>query len=239
MSKPYVKVQDLGHIIYQEAWDLQKELVADAIAVKRANRNLPEGQQQEQNHFFLFCEHPHVYTLGRSGAIENLLLNNQELQNKGVEFFKINRGGDITYHGPGQVVGYPIFDLDHFFTDIHKYVRFIEEAVIRTLAEYDINGDRIKGLSGVWLKADEKGPDRKICALGIHLSRWVTQHGFALNANTDLDFFDYIVPCGIKNKAVTSMAQELGHEVDLTEVKRKLIYHFQALFNFNIIAQEI
>lgn len=235
MSKPLVHVRDLGSMIYEEAWDLQKELVANAIQIKRGNRNLPEGDKKEQHHHFLFCEHPPVYTLGRSGALENLLLDNQSLKDKGVQFFKINRGGDITFHGPGQIVGYPILDLDYFFSDVHKYVRYIEEAVMRTLAEYHILGDRIEGMSGVWIKADEKGPDRKICALGIHLSRWVTQHGFALNANTDMTFFDHIVPCGIKNKAVTSMAEELNQVIDLTEVKGKLIKHFARLFEFEPI----
>jgi len=206
--------------------------MSEVIGIKRANRDA--ATQTSQKHYFLYCEHPHVYTLGRSGSMDNLLLSEEELTEKNIEFYKINRGGDITYHGPGQIVAYPILDLDCFFTDIHRFVRYIEEAVIRTLAEYDVQGERIEGLSGVWLKADDKRPDRKICAIGIHLSRWVTMHGFAFNIQTDLQYFNYIVPCGITNKAVTSLEIELEKAVDLNEVKKKLNRHFSELFGFEL-----
>ena len=225
-----VILNDLGKISYRKAWDLQQELMAEVIDIKRIKRDAVVPTPQK--HYFLYCEHPHVYTLGRSGSLDNLLLSEQELAEKSIEFYKINRGGDITYHGPGQIVGYTILDLDCFFTDIHRFVRYIEEAVIRTLVEYGVKGERIEGLSGVWLKADEKRPDRKICAIGIHLSRWVTMHGFAFNIQTDLAYFNYIVPCGITNKAVTSLEMELGKAVDLIEVKEKLNRHFAELFGF-------
>jgi len=227
-----VILKNLGEVSYQTAWDLQQELMAEVIAIKRANRDA--AVQTTQRHYFLYCEHPHVYTLGRSGSMDNLLLSESELSDKGIEFYKINRGGDITYHGPGQIVGYPILDLDCFFTDIHRFVRYIEEAVIRTLAEYDVKGERLEGLSGVWLKANENQPDRKICAIGIHLSRWVTMHGFAFNIQTDLEYFKYIVPCGITNKTVTSLEMELGKAVDLGEVSTKLNQHFSELFEFEL-----
>ena len=208
--------------------------MTEVINIKRANRDA--AMPIAQKHYFLYCEHPHVYTLGRSGSMDNLLLSEEELNEKNIEFYKINRGGDITYHGPGQIVGYPILDLDCFFTDIHRFVRYIEEAVIRTLAEYDIKGERIEGLSGVWLKATENQPDRKICAIGIHLSRWVTMHGFAFNIQTDLQYFKYIVPCGITNKTVTSLEMELGRAIDLKEVKEKLNRHFSELFDFELMS---
>ena len=231
-----VVFKDLNRISYQEAWDYQSKLRDGIIAVKRQNWGLEkEGKDPlPTGHYLLFCEHPPVYTLGKSGSPGNLLLNEKGLQEKGVEFFKTNRGGDITFHGPGQIVGYPVFDLDHFFTDVHKYVRYLEESVIRTLAEYDIEGFRIKEYTGVWLP--EKGilPKRKICAIGVHLSRWVTMHGFALNINTDLSYFRHIIPCGIdeKDKDVTSLAIELGHEINIQEVKEKLKFHFAQLFGF-------
>ncbi len=229
-----VILNDLGKISYHKAWDLQQELMAEVIGIKRANRDA--ATPSPQKHYFLYCEHPHVYTLGRSGSMDNLLLSEEELNKKNIEFYKINRGGDITYHGPGQIVGYPILDLDCFFTDIHRFVRYIEEAVIRTLAEYDIQGERIEGMSGVWLKADDQRPDRKICAIGIHLSRWVTMHGFAFNIQTDLQYFNYIVPCGITNKTVTSLEMELGKAVNLNEVKEKLNRHFSELFDFELMS---
>lgn len=223
---------------YQEAWNLQTELQQASIAHKLALRKLEEAARAEQQrkHHLLFCEHPHVYTLGKSGSADHLLLNELGLKEKGVTFFKINRGGDITYHGPGQIVGYPIFDLDGFFTDVHKYVRFIEEAVIRTLGDYGLAGKRIKGFTGVWLEASEGQPKRKICAIGVHLSRWVSMHGFAFNINTDLKYFDYIVPCGItdKDKVVTSLERELGTTIDLEEVKQRLKGHFAELFDFEL-----
>ncbi len=236
-SLPKVCVADLGRIDYQKAWDYQHVLQKQIIDNKLANRELDRAERQMAAHHFLFCEHEPVYTLGKSGKLDHLLLNEQGLAEKGVQFYKINRGGDITYHGPGQVVGYPILDLDEFFTDVHQYVRYIEEAIIRTLAEYGIRGKREKGFTGVWLEADEVLPKRKICAIGVHLSRWVTMHGFALNVNTDLKYFNFIIPCGIRthDKAVTSMALELGKAVDMEAVKTKIIRHFAELFEFEIV----
>jgi lipoyl(octanoyl) transferase len=228
-----VKYLDLGTIDYQEAWDLQTELFEGIIARKLENRTLPAEEQIQQVSYLLFCEHPHVYTLGRNGAEENMLLDEAALAEKGASFVKINRGGDITYHGFGQIVGYPLLDLDEFFTDIGRYIRFMEEMVIRTLADYGIESGRIAGQSGVWL--DWEAPTaRKICAVGVHLSRWVTMHGFAFNINTKLDYFNNIIPCGISDKGVTSLAQELGYEIDLGEVKLKLLQHFKDLFDAEI-----
>ncbi len=221
--------RDLGLIDYQEAWDLQTRLFQEVIDRKLSNRKVEEHLQQEQFHYLLFCEHPHVYTLGRNGKEEHLLLNEVALAEKKASFHKINRGGDITYHGFGQIVGYPILDLDEFFTDIGRYVRFLEEMVIRMLNDYGINGERIKGLSGVWIGVGTPR-ERKICAIGVHLSRWTTMHGFALNVNTDLSYFNNIIPCGIDNKAVTSMANELGAAVDIEAVKEQLKEHFSVLF---------
>jgi len=232
-----VTYQYLGLMDYQQAWDYQKELMQAVIQRKLKNRHLspdhPEFQQQQ--HYLLFCHHPPVYTLGKSGSSDNLLLNQNQLKQAGVSFYKINRGGDITYHGPGQVVGYPIFDLDLFFTDIHRYVRSLEEVIIRTLADYGIQGGRIKGFTGVWLEGTGgSDPNRKICAIGVHLSRWVTMHGFALNVNTNLKYFNNIIPCGIQDqdKTVTSMQQELGKKIDTEEVMAKLKYHFAQIFGF-------
>lgn len=227
-----VIVKDLGKIGYQKAWDYQHELHAVLVAAKRANREISNPHSQQ--HHFLFCDHPPVYTLGKSGSKENLLLSDEEIQQKSIEFFKINRGGDITYHGPGQIVGYPIFDLDCFFTDVHKYVRYIEEAIILMLADFGIEGKRIKGYTGVWLDETKDLKKRKICAIGVHLSRWVTMHGFALNVNTDLTYFSHIIPCGIEDndKEVTSMAKELGKEVDEQKVKERIVHYFAKLFNF-------
>lgn len=228
--------QDLGTISYQAAWDYQTERLKEVIDLKLKNRKLPteSSQRAVSTHYLLLCEHLPVYTLGKSGSIDHLLLNNQQLEEQGFEFFKINRGGDITYHGPGQVVGYPIFDLEKFFTDIHRYVRYLEEVVIRTLAEYGIEGRRIEGFTGVWLQEKTDSPKRKICAIGVHLSRWVTMHGFAFNVNSNLSHFKNIVPCGIDDgdKDVTSLAQELGYEVDIEEVKSKIKRHFADLFGF-------
>ena len=225
----------LGLIDYPQAWDLQEKLFAEVVAVKIANRGVaPESQTPTPNHL-LFCQHPHVYTLGKSGKPENLLLNEEGLGEVQASFYKINRGGDITYHGPGQLVGYPILDLDNFFTDIHRYMRTLEEAIIRTLATYGLDAGRIEGLTGVWLdhetqrNAARQNP-RKICALGVKASRWVTMHGFALNVNTDLDYFNHIVPCGIDDKAVTSMQRELGKVIDMREVEEKLKTHLAELF---------
>ena len=224
--------EDLGTKDYKATWEYQ-ELLFDAILkTKRQNRD-KKLNNPTQNHF-LFVEHPHVYTLGKSGDFNNLLLNEAQLKEKGASFYKINRGGDITYHGPGQVVGYPILDLDNFFTDIHKYMRLLEEAVIRTLAEYGLNGKRSADETGVWFGVGTPF-NRKICALGVRSSRWVTMHGFALNVNTDLGYFDNIIPCGIRGKAVTSMQAELGKPIDLQEVKTKILKHFAVLFNVKFI----
>lgn len=228
--------EDLGLISYREAWDYQARQQRAIIDRKLANRQRSkEGRPLEPSgHRLIFCEHPPVYTLGKSGSMDHLLLNETELEQQGFEFFKINRGGDITYHGPGQIVGYPLFDLDEFFTDVHRYVRYLEEAVIRTIAEYGLAGQRVDGYTGVWLQATEELPERKICAIGVHLSRWVTLHGFAFNVNTDLSHFDHIVPCGIadKDKAVTSLARELGRPMPIEAVKSKLKAHFAGLFGY-------
>lgn len=231
-----VVFKDLSTISYKDAWDFQGQLRDGIIAIKQQNRDLAKEDKDllPIQHYLLFCEHPPVYTLGKSGSSDNLLLNEKGLQEKGVEFFKTNRGGDITFHGPGQIVGYPIFDMEGFFTDVHRYVRYLEEAVILTLAEYGIEGFRIKEYTGVWLPEKGMLPKRKICAIGVHLSRWVTMHGFAFNINTDLSYFRHIIPCGIneKDKDVTSLAFELGKKIDINEVKSKLKTHFANLFGF-------
>jgi lipoyl(octanoyl) transferase len=238
---------DLGLVDYKQAWDYQERLFNEIVALKIENRKLaqashnpelptPDSQlptsdsQLPTPNYLLFCEHPHVYTLGNSGNKEHLLINEQQLGEKNATYYKINRGGDITYHGPGQIVGYPILDLDNFFTDIHKYLRYLEEMVIRMLAEYDIVAGRSKGETGVWLDVENPLKARKICAMGVRASRWVTMHGFALNVNVDLGYFGNIVPCGIVDKAVTSMDKELGYKVDESEVKQKLKKHFADLF---------
>tara|TARA_S200000501_G_scaffold334185_1_gene338075 strand:+ start:128 stop:832 length:705 start_codon:yes stop_codon:yes gene_type:complete len=231
-----VKYINLGLIDYKEAWAYQEKLFQAIIDIKRANRKrenegLPTEQTQSK---LIFCEHPHVFTLGKSGKQAHLLVNEEELVKKGAKFYKINRGGDITYHGPGQLVGYPIFDLDHFFTDIHKYLRYLEEAVILTLEEYNIKAGRIKGATGVWLDWDNPKA-RKICALGVRSSRWVTMHGFAFNVNSELDYFSNIIPCGINDKAVTSLKKELGREVDLNEVIIKIKRHLEQLFEMTLV----
>jgi len=225
-----VKYIDLGLMDYKQAWDYQEKLFTEVVQIKSANRSFPLNMRETTPNYFLFCEHPHVYTLGKSGSETNLLVNEQQLKQNNATYYKINRGGDITYHGPGQIVGYPILDLDNFFTDIHKYLRFLEEMVIRTLAEYNIESARSKGETGVWLDADNPLKARKICAMGVRASRWVTMHGFALNVNVDLSYFGNIIPCGIKDKAVTSLQKELGRKVDEQEVKQKLKTHFENLF---------
>ncbi|MDD7888197.1 lipoyl(octanoyl) transferase LipB [Flavivirga sp. 57AJ16] len=223
-----IALQDLGFKDYKQTWDYQEMLFKDIVDTKIKNRR-EEAGLQTKNHF-LFVEHPHVYTLGKSGDLSHLLLNEEQLITKGATFYKINRGGDITYHGPGQVVGYPILDLENFFTDIHKYLRFLEEMIILTLAEYGLKAARSKGETGVWLDVDTPFA-RKICAMGVRASRWVTMHGFALNVNTNLGYFDHIIPCGIRGKAVTSLNVELGvKEVDMSAVKEKLLKHFMHLF---------
>ena len=223
---------DWGLIDYQEAWDRQEKIFQDTVAIKTQNRT-NQTELQTPN-FLVFCEHPHVYTLGKSGHPENLLLDKKGLQEKQATYYKINRGGDITYHGPGQIVGYPILDLDNFFTDIHLYLRTLEEAIILTLKDYGIEAGRYPGFTGVWLDADNEKA-RKICAMGVRCSRWVTMHGFAFNVNADLDYFNNIVPCGIDDKAVTSMQQELGEELDMTAIKMRLMAHIADLFQMQII----
>jgi lipoyl(octanoyl) transferase len=222
-----VTLIDLGLKDYKETWVYQEELFQSIIDVKIDNRR--NDLKNATSNYFLFVEHPHVYTLGKSGDMSNLLLNEEQLKAKGATFYKINRGGDITYHGPGQLVGYPILDLDNFFTDIHKYLRFLEEVIIKTLAEYGIESERSEGETGVWLDVGTPFA-RKICALGVRTSRWVTMHGFALNVNANLGYFDNIIPCGIKGKAVTSMEAELDKKIPLAEVKGKISTHFKELF---------
>jgi lipoyl(octanoyl) transferase len=210
--------RDLPGIRYKQAWDLQTGLFNSIVATKVKNRDLPVHEQQPTQNFLLFCEHTPVYTLGKSGFMENLLLSETQLKERDIDFFHINRGGDITYHGPGQLTGYPIFDLENFYTDIGKYLRNMEEAIIHTIAEYGLEGGRIPGMTGVWLDWEDERKARKICAIGVHASRWVTMHGFGFNIKTDLSYFDHIVPCGIKDKGVTSLEKEVG-PVDMEEVK--------------------
>jgi len=229
-----VRYVNLGLIDYQKAWDFQTEKFEEIVQRKLENRNLDPENRLEQMHYLIFCEHPHVYTLGRNGKEDHLLLDENQLAAKDASFVKINRGGDITYHGPGQIVGYPLLDLDEFFTDIGKYIRFLEEMIIRTLAEYEIIAGRIDGQSGVWLDID-KATARKICAVGVHLSRWTTMHGFAFNINTELNYFNNIVPCGIVDKGVTSMEIELGRKIDMEEVRQKLLKHFKDLFEAELV----
>ena len=227
-----VGFQDLGLIDYRKCWDYQEELFAEILAVKSANRK--ENKTDITQNHLLFCEHPHVYTLGKSGDEKNLLVNEDYLKSRGATFHKINRGGDITYHGPGQIVGYPILDLDNFFTDIHKYLRFLEEAIILTLKEYGLESKRSPGETGVWFDVGTPKA-RKICALGVKSSRWATMHGFAFNINADLSYFGNIIPCGIVDKQVTSMQKELRREMDMEEVKTKLKSHLVCLFEMKII----
>ena len=238
-----VEVRDLGLVEYQATWDEQERLFAQIMDQKLHNRTRPDDAQSPTSNYLLFCEHPHVYTLGTSGHPDNLLVDQDRLINElGATFFKIRRGGDITYHGPGQLIGYPILDLDNFFTDIHRYMRLLEESIILTLADYGLNAGRIDGLTGVWLDynggpARTAGPPRKICAMGVKASRWVTMHGFALNVNTDLSYFNHIVPCGITDKGVTSMAAELGRIVPLADVAGHVRQHMGKLFEMELIRE--
>ncbi|MES2456585.1 MAG: lipoyl(octanoyl) transferase LipB [Bacteroidota bacterium] len=226
-----VEFIDWGLIDYQQGWDKQEAFFEKTVVVKTANRT--NGTNVATPNYLIFCEHPHVYTLGKSGHPENLLLDEQGLKDKSAVYYKINRGGDITYHGPGQIVGYPILDLDNFFTDIHLYLRTLEEAIILTLQEYGIQAGRYPGFTGVWIDADNERA-RKISAMGVRCSRWVTMHGFAFNVNADLDYFKNIVPCGIDDKDVTSMERELGHALDIEEVKGKLKIHLATLFGMEL-----
>jgi lipoyl(octanoyl) transferase len=232
----FVQFQDLGQMPYRSAWDYQTQLHRGLLEHKRSNKHLRAGHYPQQ-HYLLFVEHPPVYTLGKSGAEKNLLLTETELLEKGIEYFPINRGGDITFHGYGQIVGYPILDLEWFFCDVHRYVRSIEEVIIRTVAEYGLEAFRIKEYTGVWVNRQQPFSGvAKLCAIGVHLSRWVTLHGWALNVNTALDYFGYIVPCGIQDndKSVTSLANELGHAIDMEEIKDKIIKHFSDVFECEI-----
>lgn len=227
-----VRIQDLGQIDYQEAWDLQESLLRVNVGLKLAAGKLA-AHKVDTAHYLLYCEHPPVYTLGKSGSEDHLLLDAKERDARGIAFYKINRGGDITYHGPGQITGYPIFDLEKMKPDLGWYLRTMEEVVIQLLAGYGLEGGRVAGATGVWLGIGTEH-ERKICAFGVRCSRWVTMHGFALNVNTDLRYFDHIIPCGIRDKAVTSMAAELGREIAMDEVKRVLSKNFQALFGLTV-----
>lgn len=227
-----VQLIDLGTKDYKDTWDFQENLFKSIVDLKSANRN--SDNPKATPNYLLFVEHPHVYTLGKSGDTSNLLLNEEQLKEKNATFYKINRGGDITYHGPGQIVGYPILDLDNFFTDIHKYLRLLEETIIRVLADYGIEGGRSEGETGVWLDVGTPFA-RKICAMGVRASRWVTMHGFALNVNSDLGYFDNIIPCGIRGKGVTSMHAELNQKVDELAVEKKIIRYFSELFEAEIV----
>lgn len=261
MDKQIVTYKDLGVIDYKTAWDYQESLLQENVKLKFAagKNDLPRTQiiNQAQSprsnesvafistetntinlptttNYFLICEHPPVYTIGKSGHMENMLISEMDMERKGIGFFKINRGGDITFHGPGQIVGYPIIDLEKFYTDIGRYLRELEEVIIGTLAEYEIHGERSKGETGVWIEPNVPGRERKICAMGVRCSRWITMHGFALNVNTDLGYFENIIPCGIENKKVTSMKKELGGDVDISKVKKTLQRNFENVFNVKI-----
>lgn len=230
-----VQYMDLGLKDYKEAWDYQEELFDGIIKQKVLNRNSEKTEQIPTNNYLLFCEHPHVYTLGKNGSENNLLIGQMQLTDKKASFYKTDRGGDITYHGPGQLVGYPILDLDNFSPDIHQYVAFLEEAIIRTMSEYGLSGARLKGASGVWLDIDDPIKTRKICAVGIRTSRWVTMHGFAFNINSDLSYFDLINPCGFTDKKTTSMQAELKKPIDMESVKDKVKKHLTELFDMDMI----
>lgn len=254
MDKQSVTYKDLGKISYKQAWDYQEELLQVNVKAKSWLMNNKKSLAEKEvavfnennlitkelplmdtQNYFLLCEHPPVYTLGKSGDIGNVLISEEELNKRQIEFYKTNRGGDITFHGPEQVVGYPILDLEKFYTDIGRYLRELEEVIILTIAEYGIQGSRSKGETGVWIDPEIPGKERKICAMGVRCSRWITMHGFALNVNTDLSYFDNIIPCGIYNKQVTSIEKELGHRVDMDEVKEKLCRNFQEVFNARLL----
>lgn len=226
--------EDLGTMKYKEAWDYQETLFDEIVRIKSENRKRDEASQVATQDRLLFVHHPHVYTLGKSGKVEHLLIDEKKMQEEGIDWYKINRGGDITYHGPGQLVGYPIFDLDQHFTDIHKYLRYLEEAIILTMADYGLKGERSPGETGVWLDVGTPTA-RKICAMGVRASRWVTMHGFAFNVNVDLKYFNYIVPCGITDKAVASLDKELGYVPNMDEVKQRVKQHLCELFNIELI----
>ena len=232
--------RDLGSMDYKRCWDMQEEVFGSIVERKFRNRKLPDDQQEATDNYLFFVEHPHVYTLGKSGDISHLLLDEDALNKVDATFYNINRGGDITYHGPGQIVGYPILDLDNFFTDIHKYLRVLEEAIILTVGEYGIEAGRIEGLTGVWLDPSNPARARKIAALGVKCSRWVTMHGFAFNVNSDLSYFSNIVPCGITDKAVTSLHLEVGKKMQMEEVKSILLQKLGEVFraDIQVLAEE-
>ena len=237
--KEKVKFQDIGLVDYKQAWDYQSEVHGLIKSNKLKNRDLSfkEKVKLERGHRLIFCEHPPVYTLGKSGSVDHLLLDEKNLKEKGFAYYKINRGGDITYHGPGQLVAYPIFDLDWFFNDVHKYVRMLEEVIIKTLSSYNLKARRLEGYTGVWFKETNVLPQRKICAIGVHMSRWVTLHGLAFNIKPDLSHFANIVPCGIQdeNKAVTSLEVELSQSIEFEAVKAKVKYYFSEVFDFEYL----
>ena len=231
MNQPEVELEDLGLIDYKQCWDYQTKLFDASVQLKIKNRKYPEDRVSTKNHL-IFCEHPHVYTLGKSGDLKNLLIDSPKRKEKNISFYKINRGGDITYHGPGQLVVYPILDLDYFFSDIHKYLRLLEESVILTLADYGVAGQRLDGFTGVWVDAEKETP-RKICAIGVKCSRWVTMHGIGFNINSNLDYFKHIVPCGIEDKSVTSLQKEINQKIDMKELKLRFKKNFKILFGIN------
>jgi lipoyl(octanoyl) transferase len=237
MELQTVEFRDLGHMDYKSAWDYQEALLKKNLEIKSVSQSEPATGRHllPTTNYLLFVEHPPVYTLGKSGKMEHVLINADERAEKGIEFFQTNRGGDITFHGPEQIVGYPILDLEKFYTDIGRYLRELEEVIILTLAEYGILAGRSTGETGVWIDALIKGKERKICAMGVRCSRWITMHGFALNVNTDLNYFNHIIPCGIQNKKVTSIKEELGRAVDMEEVKEKLKRNFEKVFRVQIV----
>ncbi|MCU0389162.1 MAG: lipoyl(octanoyl) transferase LipB [Chitinophagaceae bacterium] len=238
MQKQPVLFTDLGFQRYKPVWDLQEKLLAETVSLKTRFFDL-QASERPTLHRLLLVEHPPVYTLGKSGHLENMLITEDEMHARGIDYFKINRGGDITFHGPQQLVGYPILDLEKFYTDIGRYLRSLEEVIIRTLAHFGIAGSRSQGETGVWIDPDIKGKERKICAMGVRTSRWVTMHGWALNVNTDLSYFDNIIPCGIRDKQVTSMKKELGYEVDFTLVKNILSRSFEEVFDVELVNGEL
>jgi lipoyl(octanoyl) transferase len=242
MQQP-VQFQDLLQMPYKAAWDYQETLLRQNLDIKSKQRQLQTAMGEEvqadeeltTTHHLLFVEHPPVYTLGKSGSVKNILISEEEMKQRGIEYYPTNRGGDITFHGPQQIVGYPILDLEKFETDIGKYLRRLEDVIIRTMAEYGLKGERSAGETGVWLDPDVKGKERKICAMGVRCSRWITMHGFAFNVNTDLNYFNNIIPCGIENKQVTSLEKELGSKVDFEEAKEKVKHNFEKVFGVQLV----
>ena len=244
MDKQKVIFRDLGKMDYKTAWDYQERLMQENVSIKSAVFSRQPADKETVDcelptaHYLLFVEHPPVYTLGKSGNIGNVLMSEKQLEENGIQFFRTNRGGDITFHGDQQIVGYPILDLEKFYTDIGKYLRHLEEVIIATLADYGLRGARSAGETGVWLDPDIPGRERKICAMGVRTSRWITMHGFAFNVNTDLSFFNNIIPCGIQNKQVTSLEKELGRKIDFGEVKEKVKKNFEKVFEVELVNGE-